>query len=429
MTESPLFAPKWPAAASPVLDPVSVARQPQLEKIKILHVITRFRDGSGGNTLMTLLGADQARYDLWVAASRGGPLWERAASSGVRTVQLGHLREKIAPLDDLVTLFQLARLIRRERFTIVHTHSSKAGILGRLAAWLCRTPVIVHTIHGFAWHDFMSPRRRSIYIALERLARPMTHAFFAVSPQVATEAVRVGMARSTNVLVVPSAVALDEIPDGSDPLMRAVLGIPADVPVVGTVGRLDFQKAPLDFVRMAASIKTSHPEARFVWVGEGLLLEEAQAEARRLGVEVIFTGFRDDAARVASSFDVFVISSLYEGLGRALSEAMASGRPVVATAVNGVVDIVEPRVTGLLAPPADPEALASQVVWLLENPDSARRMGEAGRKRARSLFDPAVMCGLIEQAYARLLRPTVRAGASSTAGSAGDRSRSPLELD
>jgi glycosyltransferase involved in cell wall biosynthesis len=428
MTDSQLFAPEWPAVPAPVVDPGSAALQPRFAKIKTLHIITRFKDGSGGNTLVTLLGADRARYDLWVAGSPGGPLWERAANSGVRTVQLGRLREKIAPLDDVIVLFQLVRLIRRERFTVVHTHSSKAGFLGRIAAWLCRTQVIVHTIHGFPWHDFMSRRRRGIYIALERLVRPMTHAFFAVSPQVAREAVEVGMARPTSVFVVPSAVALDEIPYRSDPLVRAALGIPADVPVVGTVGRLDFQKAPLDFVRMAASIRTSHPEARFVWVGEGNLLEEAQAEARRLGVEIIFTGFRDDAARIASSFDVFVISSLYEGLGRSLSEAMASGRPVVATAVNGVVDIVEPGATGFLAPPAEPETLAGKVVWLLDNPDAARQIGEAGRERARSLFDPAVMCRLIEQAYARLLGLNGCAEASSTAGSSATRSGSPFEF-
>ena len=424
LTASHLFAPQWPPAPAAVVRP-AVPPQPRLSKIKILHVITRFKDGSGGNTLVTLLGADRARYEPWVAGSPGGPLWERAASNGVRTVQLRHLREKIAPWDDVVVLLQLVNLIRRERFTIVHTHSSKAGFLGRLAAWLCRTPVIVHTIHGFAWHDFMSRRRRSIYIGLERLVRPMTHAFFAVSPQVAREAVAVRMASSASVFVVPSAVELDEIPNGPDQLIRAELGIPADAPLVGTVGRLDFQKAPLDFVRMAASVRASHPETRFVWVGEGNLLEEARAEARRLGVEIIFTGYRTDAARIASSFDVFVISSLYEGLGRALSEAMASGRPIVATAVNGIVDIIEPGTTGFLAPPADPETLACHVGWLLRNPEAARRMGEAGRKRARSLFDPALMCGLIEQAYARLVGPAPSGTAASPASS-GARLRSPL---
>jgi glycosyltransferase involved in cell wall biosynthesis len=178
---------------------------------------------------------------------------------------------------------------------------------------------------------------------------------------------------------------------------------------------------------MAASISASHPDTRFIWVGEGKLLEEARAEARRLGVEIIFTGFRDDAARIASSFDVFVISSLYEGLGRALSEAMASGRAVVATAVNGVVDLVEPGATGLLTPPGDPEALARNVIWLLENPDAARRMGEAGRERARTLFDPALMWGLTEQAYARLLGLPLNVEVLSTASSEATRG-SPLQL-
>jgi glycosyltransferase involved in cell wall biosynthesis len=219
--------------------------------------------------------------------------------------------------------------------------------------------------------------------------------------------------------VVPSAVELDEIPNGPDPRIRGQLGISVDAPLVGTIGRLDFQKAPLDFVRMAAVVAASHPRTRFVWVGDGKLLDEARAEARRLAVDVTFTGFRPDAPRIAACFDVYVVSSLYEGLGRGLIEALASGRPVVATAVNGVVDIVEPGSTGLLAPPAQPEALARSVIWLLEHPDAARRMGEAGRARARALFEPAVMCGLIEQIYGRLLGLPETAPAPSR----------PLELD
>src|SRR5262249_36758239 len=156
----------------------------------------------------------------------------------------------------------------------------------------------------------------------------------------------------------------------------------------GTVGRLDFQKAPLDFVRMASAIQRTHPEARFVWVGQGELLAESCAEARRLRVRVNFTGFSRDAVKIAACFDVYVVSSLYEGLGRALTEALASGRPVVATAVNGVVDLVQSGSTGLLASPADPEALAENVVWLLEHPTEARRMGEAARTRVRDLFQP-----------------------------------------
>ena len=297
----------------------------------------------------------------------------------------------------------LLRLIRRERFSVVHTHSSKGGVLGRVAAWLCRTPVIVHTIHGFSTHDFMSTGRRSAYLMTERVVRPCTDAFLAVAPEVAREAVERRLAPPGLVSVVPSAVELDEIPSGSDPAMRLELGIPADAPLVGTVGRLDHQKAPLDFIRMAVAVADAHPGTCFVMVGDGPLRDATSDEARRLGVDVTFTGFRPDAARIAAAFDVFVISSLYEGLGRALTEALASERPVAATAVNGVVDIVEHGSTGLLAPPADPRALARNVVWLLEHPAEAHQMGEAGAARVRSLFQPAAMCALIEQTYARLL--------------------------
>jgi glycosyltransferase involved in cell wall biosynthesis len=390
------------------------ASAPARDRVKVLHVITKFVDGAGGNTLLSVLGADQRRFEVWVAGAPGGPLWSRAEGAGVKTVHVTNMRAPIAPLRDLRAVFELFRLMRRERFTIVHTHSSKAGFVGRVAAFLSRTPIVVHTIHGFSWHDYMTPARRSVYVLLERLVRPVTDAFLAVAPQVANEAVAVGVAPASRVSVVPSAVELSTIPDAPDPHVRDELGVAHDVPLVGTVGRLDFQKAPLDFIRMASHLGKSWPDARFVMVGEGELLDEARAESARLGVDVHFTGYRSDASRVAAAFDVYVVSSVYEGLGRSLCEALASGRPVVATSVNGVVDVVEPGVTGLLASPRSPRQLAECVSWLLDNPDQAKAMGEAGRERVRRLFDPALMCDLIDRAYMRLLEPNPTGSAPSS---------------
>ena len=372
-------------------------------RVKVLHVITKFSDGAGGNTLLTVLGADHSRFDIWVAGSPGGPLWGRAEAHGIRTVKVARLRADIAMLDDLSTLLELVRLMRRERFDIVHTHSSKAGLLGRTAAWIARAPVVVHTIHGFSWHDQMSRRRRLLYLTLERLARPLTDAFLAVAPQVAKEAVDQGVAPANRVSVVPSAIELDAIPSSYDPRVRELLEIPEHSPLVGTVGRLDYQKAPLDFVRMAALISATRPDARFVIVGEGPLLNDAQAEARRLGVEIAFPGYRADAAQLAAGFDVYVVSSLYEGLGRSLCEALASGRPVVAAAVNGVVDVVETGKTGLLVPAGSPSELAKSIGWILDHPEQANAMANAGQALVRSLFQPSVMCDLIEEVYMREL--------------------------
>jgi glycosyltransferase involved in cell wall biosynthesis len=406
----------WPDPPPPVAAPAALPPAPRRAPIKVLHVITRFIAGAGGNTLLTALGTDRDRYEVWVAGAAGGPLWKRAADAGVRTVELPRFREVISPLDDLAVLAQLIRLIRRERFSIVHTHSTKGGVLGRLAAWICRTPIVVHTIHGFSTHEFMSRARRRAYLAFERPMRPLTDSFLAVAPEVAREAVDSRLAPPGGVSVVPSAVELDAIPAGGDPRIRLELGISADASLIGTVGRVDEQKAPLDFVRAAAMVAEERPAARFVVVGDGPLLEAARAEAKRLGVEVAFTGFREDAAIVAATFDVFVISSLYEGLGRALTEALASARPVVATAVNGVVDLVEHGSTGLLAAPHDPESLARAVTWMLDHPTEAARMGAAGATRVRQTFRPEVMCRQIDDIYARLLGLPRRGGVAEPAG-------------
>jgi glycosyltransferase involved in cell wall biosynthesis len=314
-------------------------------------------------------------------------------------------------------LWALTRLMRRERFSVVHTHCSKGGVLGRLAARLSGTPIVVHTYHAFAFHDFMSARRRRAYVLMERLAGHLADRFIAVSPRVAREAVEMRLARPGSVLVVPSSVEHDDPLGELAPALRRDLGVRGDEPVVGTVGRLVFQKAPLDFVRMAAHVARERPEVRFVMVGdasdESAPMDQAtRREARRLGVDVLFTGYRSDAPRVAALFDVFVVSSLYEGLGRSLTEAMASGRAVVATAVNGVPDLIEPGSTGLLAPPGRPDLLAACVLWLLDHPQEARRMGRQARARVRSLLDPGAMCRMLDREYSNLLGLPFASGSS-----------------
>jgi glycosyltransferase involved in cell wall biosynthesis len=398
----------WPAAPPSVLPREYLPPQPDPAPVKVLHVITRFFGGSGGNTLLSAAGMEQGRYATWIAGGVGGPMWAHARDAGVRTVEMPHMKDRIAPLSDLLTLLQLIRLIRRERFTVVHTHCAKAGLIGRIAARLAHTPVVVHTFHAFAVNDFTGALRRAVYLFLDRCVRRLANHYVAVSPRVAREAVERRLAPPGRIVVVPSAVELAHIPHEADPAVRTELGIADGVPIVGTVGRFCHQKAPLDFVRMAAIVQNVRPETAFVMVGDATLEsvpleQETRDEASRLGVDIAFTGFRADAPRIAAAMDVFVISSLYEGLGRALTEAMASGCPVVATAVNGVPDLVEPGATGLLGRPAEPATLAASVLWLLDHPEEARRMGAQGRGRVIGAFAPETMCGLLDALYSRLL--------------------------
>jgi glycosyltransferase involved in cell wall biosynthesis len=405
---------RWLPAPPPVVPAGQFPAGPSPVRVKVLHVITRFEAGAGGNTLLSAVGMDRRRYEVWIAGGEGGPLWERAERNGIQTVRIPGFRREVAPVADLVVFLRLIRLIRTERFGILHAHSAKAGFLGRLAGMVCRTPVIVYTLHGRdPWwpapdgsgtqlRQAMSRGLRA-FLFLERVLRPVTHGFVAVSPSVARDAVLARIAAPGRTDVAPSAVDMDHIPTEVDASVRAELGIPEGVPVVGTVGRLDAQKAPLDFVRMAALVAACRPETKFVMVGDGDQAAAARALADRLRVGIIFTGFRPDAARVASAFDVFVVSSLYEGVGRSVTEAMASGRPVAATAVDGVRDVVTPGATGLLASAGDPEDLAACVTWLLDHPLAGARMGAQAQARVRLLFTPERMCAVLDDIYARLL--------------------------
>jgi glycosyltransferase involved in cell wall biosynthesis len=405
---------RWLPAPPTVLEPGQLPACPPRNRVKVLHVITRLEAGAGGNTLVSALGMDPQRYEVWIAAGGHGPLWERAQHAGMRIVRIPEFRREISPVRDAAALVRLIRLIRVERFAIVHVHEAKAGFLGRLAAALCGTPVVIVTLHGRdPWwrtaagtetllRDLM-PHGLWLYSALERMTRPLTDAFVAVAPTVARDAVQARIAAPGRTDVAASAVDLDAIPYDRDPSVRAELGILPGDQVVGMVGRLDPQKAPLDFIRMAARVAELRPGTRFVVIGGGELEPDMRHLAQSLGVDVIFTGFRPDAPRLASAFDVFVVSSLYEGVGRSVTEAMASGRPVVATAVDGVVDVVTHGATGLLAAPRDPEGLAVRVVWLLDHPAEASRMGQQARDLVRTLFAPERMCAVLDEIYSSLL--------------------------
>src|SRR5712691_11475443 len=386
-----------------VVSSIALPPQPTPDRVKVLHIITNFTTGAGGNTLLSAIGMDADRYEVFVASSPGGEFWDRAEAAGIKTRRLSGFVREVAPLKDLSVLFQLIRLIRRERFSIVHTHTTKAGFLGRMAARLCGTPVVVHTFHAFSFHDFMDVRVRRAYMVLERLMRPLTHEFLAVAPRVARQAVEYRLARPGQVSVAPSAVELSDVAFEPDESVRHEFAIASSAPLIGTVGRILYQKAPLDFVRMAALVAEHRPDACFMMVGDGPMTSDVRAEAERLGVDLILTGFRDDAPRLAGAFDVFVMPSLYEGLGRALTEALACGRPVVASAVNGVPDLVRPGETGLLANPGDPEAVARCVLWLLDHPVEAKRMGRQGRAAVLELFKPEHMCAVLDETYSRLL--------------------------
>jgi glycosyltransferase involved in cell wall biosynthesis len=380
--------------------------------VHVLQAITRLIIGGAQETVMLVAGMlDPSDWAVEVISGpQTGPegsLIESFRDRGISLTIESSLVREINPLKDLVALVRLARFIRRGRYALVHTNSSKAGILGRWAARWAGVPVIVHTVHGWGHHEQQHPLVRAIYIGLERLTLPITDRLIAVSPLDLEKGLQAGIGRREDYVVIRSGIELDRFghPRRMRDETRAQLGIPPGAPVVGSVTRLSPQKAPLDFVRAAGLVIQEVPDTWFVMVGDGPLRPDVETLTEHLGLSgrLILTGLRRDVPEVMAALDLFCLTSLWEGLPRVLPQAMATGLPIVATAVDGNVEAVRDGVNGLLVPPADPPAVAEAIVSLLRDPDSAARMGAAGRERSAD-FGSQKMVADIAELYRSLLR-------------------------
>jgi glycosyltransferase involved in cell wall biosynthesis len=380
-------------------------------RIQVAQIVTRCIAGAGGVALRGALQLDPSRYQVTMVTGEGGPLTERAAAGGIRVVIEPLLVSPISPWEDSRAFWQLRQICEHEGFDVVHTHSAKAGVLGRLAAHRAGVPAIVHTYHGFPFHQFQSPLRRNGYVAIERRLARITDMVLAVGTGVATEALRRGLARPSALRTV--APVVDSRCVRRDVHTRAaarrLLGLDDNALVVGTVGRVDYQKAPEHLVEAAALMR--HTDAHVVWVGSGPGLDEAAALVRAHGLDdrFHFTGERSDVADLLPALDVFAMSSRYEGLPCAVVEAMRCGLPVVATAVNSVPDLVVPGESGILVPVARPRAMADALDGLLDDPGLAERMGRRGQQLAGRSFDAESLAGVLDEVYTGALASTYAA--------------------
>jgi len=368
-------------------------------RLRVAQVVTRFTAGAGGVALRGALALDPEHYEIVFFTGEGDDLVSKARAAGHEVVLLPHLRSEIAPVDDRRALADLRACLRG--FDVVHTHSSKAGALGRLAAHRLQIGRIVHTFHGFPFHPFQSWPRRTAYIKVERLIGSFTDVFLAVGPAVAAEAItrRIAPPERVRTIGVGVTKALN-VPGTYDRAeARRMLGVPPGMHVVGTVGRLAFQKAPEDFVRALAWL--GRGDVFGVWIGAGPLRAKTErlAEKNGLSGRMLFTGERDDVDALLPGLDVFAMASRYEGLPCSIVEAMGAGLPVVATAVNAVPDVVIAGETGLLVPAGAPKLLGRAIGHLLDNPATATRLGAAARDRLGAELTPDALGAVLRAAY------------------------------
>ena len=360
-------------------------------RIHVALVVTRFMAGAGGVALRGALALDPDRFSITVLAAAEGSLLQDAAKAGIRVIPLRHMKPQIAPREDVAAVREVAAHLEAGGYQVVHTHSAKAGLVGRLAARWHRVPAIVHTFHGFPFHAYQSPLRRRVYIGIERALGRITDQFLAVGSAVAAEAVRLGIAPAEKIRTIGSAIdAIQPATPSARYEARRLIGIPVNARIAGTVGRMDFQKSPTD---MLDAFRRLEPDVHFVWIGSGPLLEKVTRLVAESGLSDRFhlLGERRDVAELLPALDVFAMASLYEGIPCSVVEAMTCGIPVVATAVNSVPEVVVPGRTGLLVAPARPDQLARAIQHLLDRPDLGSRLSAAARANLGDKFHVDVL--------------------------------------
>lgn len=383
--------------------------------------------GAQENTLFTVEGLlhDPSFDVLLVTGPALGPegeLLQRAGERGVPVRLVEELRRELHPVRDAVSFFKLLALFLRARPDIVHTHSSKAGILGRAAAALAGVPVVVHTIHGLPFHPYERPHVNLLYVLLERLSALWTHAIVTVADAMRDQALAARVGRRRQFRTIYSGMEVEpflaERPTREE--VRRDLGLAPDDLVFGQVSRLAELKGHEYLLEAFRRLWAREPHCRLLLVGDGRLRASLLSQARALGVadRLLLTGLVDPSRipGLLRAMDIVVHCSLREGLARVLPQALLSGRPVVTFDVDGAREVVVDGETGFLVPAQDVDRLVDRCLRLARDPELCRRMGERGRARCREDFSAGGMVERIVGLYRELLPGVGFVGQSEARG-------------
>lgn len=384
------------------------------EPIRVLHIITRMIvGGAQENTLLSVEGLDaMPEYQVTLVSGidkgKEGELLSRAREA-TRLVIVPEMVRSINPFADLVAFWKLYKLIRKGRYHIVHTHSSKAGVLGRIAAWFAGTPIIVHTLHSLVFHDYQPWLVNRGWWLAKKICAPVTDFYISVSEIIVQKAIAAGIAEPERFRTIYSGMELDWFLNAKfdAEAVKREFGIPSDSPVVGKIARLFELKGHDQLMDAAPEIVRRVPNVRFFLIGDGILLEHLQERARGYGIleNFVFAGLidRERIPEMISAMDIVVHTSLREGLARVLPQSLAMGKPCVSFDIDGAPEVVINDKTGYLVEPFDSAGLADRIAHLLEDEDLRREFGENGRKHVDPNFRSEKMVSDIAEVYQMLL--------------------------
>lgn len=381
--------------------------------MKICHVITRMIvGGAQENTLLSIIGQLEKGHEAVLltgpSPGREGELLKNADFPDFEVVQTPHLVRELSPVCDVKAYFALKKFFRERKFDVVHTHSSKAGIVGRFAAHAAGVPVVVHTVHGLAFGRYEKPWRNLLYRFSERCAARVSDRIFAVARSMVEQCVAGNVAPESKFRVVYSGMDMDAFLNAApDAKLRHALGIPERVPVIATLARL-FRMKGYEFVLPSAcEVLKSRPDTHFLIIGDGPMKDELETRLRELAIEknFHFAGLipPEKVPRYLALADLLWHLSLREGLPRSVVQALACGKPAVGFALDGTPEVIEDRVTGILARPENVGDVVRGTLELLSDPEAAAKMGEAGRERVRGQFEWRNMAETLLEEYSGVL--------------------------
>jgi glycosyltransferase involved in cell wall biosynthesis len=380
-------------------------------RIPVLRVIARLNVGGPALHVAYLSsGLTPRGYDTTLVAgtiARGEESMAYVAEkAGVRLVTLPSLSREIAPLHDAVAAFRLARLIREVRPTILHTHTAKAGTVGRVAAILAgdaRPPIVIHTFHGHVLQGYFGPTKSAVFRLLERMLAKVTTVLVAVSPEVRDDLVRLGVAPADKFAVIRLGIELEQRVATAVPReeTRRRLGVPPERFVVGWLGRMTGVKQTQDLLTVLATLRENGVDAGLLVVGDGpdRVAFEERARSLDLARDCLFLGYQEDVAPWYSAMDAVALPSGNEGTPVTVIEALAAGKPVVAYAVGGVPDVIRDGIDGFLVERGDTSAIAERLAQLAADPELGVRLGAAGRERVLERYGVGRLLDDVDRLY------------------------------
>lgn len=388
-----------------------------LKKIKVLNIITLFSVGGATETVVSMAeGLNKKGYDVHIATGPNlpteGSMYETANRLNIPVYTFENLKRAINIIDDVRIILELARFIRKNNYDIVHTHSSKAGVVGRLAAWLAGTKVRLHTIHGLPFHRYESWFVRNSFKLIEKFAALTCTKLVAVTHTIVDVMVKNHLAPREKFAVIRSGFNIDEYinfnPDVS--ALRKKYNLNDDDIVIGKVSRFSILKGHKYLVNAFGEISKKNPKTKLLLIGNGEIENSLREMVKQMNLtdRVIFTGLiqPEEIPSAIAVLDILVHTSLLEGLARVLPQAIMMEKPVISFDLDGAHEVIKDGINGFLIEPENDAMLSDRILDLVSNPEKAKEFGRIGKKNLGDEFSTWKMVNQIHELYTSLLQST-----------------------